>query len=103
MSAMCPSQGQPWWQAPSRPGSAELDGAELLQLLEAMAGVDQPGRPRLRPHDERLRGGSARVVVDPLEDLAVGDAGDGEEAVVSLHEVVGGEHPLEVVPRRDGG
>src|SRR4030095_14781841 len=35
--------------------------------------------------------------VDALEQLAVGDAGGGEEAVVAADQVVGGEHPLEVV------
>ena len=33
----------------------------------------------------------------PAEQRAVGDAGRGEEHVVAGHEVVGGEHPLEVV------
>ena len=40
---------------------------------------------------------------DAVEQLAVGDPRGGEEAVVALHQVVGGQHGVEVVPGLDGG
>ena len=43
------------------------------------------------------------VVVHALEQLAVGDAGGGEEAVVARHEVVGAQHLVEVVAGVEGG
>jgi hypothetical protein len=54
-------------------------------------GGRRPGAPcPTRPHDQRLGGAPRRVVVHALEQLAVGDAGGGEEAVVAGDEVVGG-------------
>ena len=41
---------------------------------------------------------AARLVADARHQLAVGDAGGGEEHVVRGDQVVGGEHPVEVVP-----
>ena len=43
------------------------------------------------------------VVADPVEELAVGDPGGREEAVVAFDQVVGGQHRLDVVARLDGG
>jgi hypothetical protein len=40
--------------------------------------------------------------VDAAHELAVSDAGGGEEAVVAAHEIVGGEDGVEVVTRLDG-
>src|SRR4051794_19339148 len=83
--------------------SAELDGTELPQLLQPVTGVDAAHGARLRPHHQRLCGGTAAVVADAPQELAVGDAGGREEAVVAGHEVVGGEHLVEVVAALDGG
>src|SRR5581483_1215208 len=58
---------------------------------------------RLGAHDEGFGGGAAGVVVDALEELAVRDAGGGEEGVVGGAEIVGGEDLLEVVALVDGG
>ena len=83
---------------PVRPaGLSELDGAELGQLGQGMARVDLAEGARLRAHDEGLGGRAVVVVADALEQLAVGDAGRGEEAVVPRDEVVGREHLVEVV------
>ena len=68
-----------------------VDGREALQLVEPVAGVDEAHRARPGAHDERLGAGAARLEADALQELAVGDAGGGEEAVVALDEVVGGE------------
>src|SRR5690606_26888003 len=84
-------------------GSVEVHRGVLAQLVEAVAGVDQSHRPRLRPHDERLGGGPVVVVVDALQQLTVGDAGGREEAVVAGDEVVLGEDLLEVVALFQGG
>ena len=71
-------------------------------LASGWRGVDLAQRARLRAHDERLGGGPEVVVADALEQLAVGDPGGGEEAVVPAHQVVGGEHRVEVVAGLDG-
>ena len=84
-----------------RATSAELD-AELYSASLARAWLASilPYGARLRPHDQRLGGGPELVVADALEQLAVGDAGGGEEAVVPLDQVVGGEDGVEVVAGR---
>src|SRR4051812_21703865 len=90
--------------APPRPlRSGVVNRGVGPQLVEAVTGVDEPHRARLRPHHQRLCGGAAVVEVDTAQQLAVGDTGGGEEAVVTLDEVVGGEHPVEVVASGDGG
>src|SRR5438477_7096617 len=77
--------------------SAELDGGVLPQFRQPMPGVDAADGAGLGAHDERFGGGAAAVVVDALEQFAVGDAGGGEEGVVAGHEDLGGQHLLEVV------
>src|SRR6185437_12068524 len=84
-------------------GSAEGDRAELRQLLQRVAGVDLTQRARLRTHDQRLCGGTELVILDTLEELTVGDAGGGEEAVVALDEVIGGQERVKLVAGVDGG
>ena len=59
--------------------------------------------PGLRTHDQRLRGGAELVVLHAAEELAVGDPGGGEEAVVALDQIVGHQDGLEVVAGVDGG
>ena len=75
----------------------------LGQLGQGVAGVDFAQRPRLGAHDQRLRGGPELVVLHALQQLAVGDARGGEEAVVPLDEVVGRQHGVERVPGLEGG
>src|SRR5687768_16004186 len=79
----------------------ELDGGEALELFEGVASVDEADVAGIRAYLERLRRRAATVVVDAFEDLAVGDAGQREEAVVALHEIVGHADPLEVVAAVD--
>ena len=83
--------------------SAEFDGAVLGQLVERVLGIDEPDRAGLRPHDQRLGGGAELVVAHPMEQFAVGDTGGGEEAVVPLDQVIGGEDGVEVVAGGEGG
>src|SRR5438067_3729623 len=83
--------------------SAELDGCVAAQLAELMPSVHEADGPRLGAGDQGLRAGASGVVVHALQHLPVGDAGDGEEAVVAGHEIVGVEHPVEVVTGVDGG
>src|SRR3954464_14435054 len=49
------------------------------------------------PQPGGVGGPPAGAVTDALHELAVGDAGGHEEAVVTGDEVVGVEHPVEVV------
>ena len=79
------------------------DGADLLELVEAMDAVHLADGPRQRAHDEAL--GRRAVVVEPhaAQQLAVGDPRRREEAVVAADEVVGREHLVEVVAERLGG
>jgi len=64
-------------------GSVERDGTELGQLGQRVIGVDLLQGASLGTHDEGLGGGAELVVLDAAEDLAVGDAGGGEGAVVA--------------------
>src|SRR5690606_18494247 len=63
--------------------------------------VDHPNGAGLRTHHDGLCGRPARTVVHTAQQITVGDAGGAEEHVVAPHEVVGGQHPVEVVPRVD--
>src|SRR5215217_1396456 len=52
--------------------------------------------PGSRSHHERLRRRTLREIMDPFEQLPVGDAGGGEEDVVPCHQVVAGQLPPDV-------
>ena len=62
--------------------------------------VDVADRARPRAHHEAVRPCTVRVIADTPQQLAVGDAGCGEERVVATDEVVDGEDPREVVALR---
>ena len=79
-------------------GSVVLDRAVGAQLPQGVLAADRADRAGPGAHDERVGGRAARLVADAGHQLAVGDAGGGEEAVVRRDQVVGGEHPVEVVP-----
>src|SRR3954451_16310706 len=63
--------------------SAELDRRVFAELGQSVAGVDAADGAGLGAHDEGLGGGAAGVVVDALQEFAVGDAGGGEEGIVA--------------------
>ena len=67
-----------------------------------MVGLDHPDRAGLRSHDDRLRGAAAAVVLDALEQVAVGDPGGAEEDVLAGHQVLGGQNLVQVVAGIDG-
>ena len=48
-------------------------------------------------HNQRLGGHNVLAVAHAAQQLAVGDTGCGEEAVVAGDQVVGGQHTVEVV------
>ncbi len=62
-----------------------------------MTGVHAAHGAGAGAHHQRLGGGTVAAVANALEDVAVGDAGGGEEDVLAGAEVVGGEHAVEVV------
>src|SRR5829696_5673709 len=78
-------------------GSVELQRGVLHQLLPLVGGVDGPDGARLRAHHHRLGARAVAPVAHPLEEVAVADASGAEEHVVARHEVVAGEHAVEVV------
>ena len=83
------------------PGYSKRDRGVAVELLQLMVGVDAPHGARLGPHDERLGGRPLAVEVHAPQQLAVGDPGGGEEAVVAPDQVVGGQHRVEVVAGPD--
>ena len=84
------------WGGHQSPSSV-LDVGVLADLLQSVAGRDLADRSRLRSHHERFGRGALTVEVHAGEQVTVGDAGGGEEAVVTLDEVVDGEDAVEVV------
>src|SRR5919106_5634428 len=84
-------------------GLAVVDGGVAAELGELVAGVDRAGGARLGAHRQGLGEGAATVEADPAEQLAVGDAGGGEEHVVAPDQVVDGEDLVEVVAGVQGG
>ena len=84
--------------SPSRSGQVGV----ALELLEVVDGLDAADGARAGAHDQRLGGGAVREVVDALDQLAVGDAGQGEEDVAAAHQVVDGQHLIQASPSRFG-
>src|SRR4051794_187212 len=80
----------------------EVDRTVGAQLVEPVLAVDVADGAALRPHDERVRVRAARAVADAVEQLAVCHARGDEEDVVAAHELLGGQHPAEVVTGVDG-
>src|SRR5699024_10227897 len=71
-------------------------------LLDAVLGLDGANGPGGRAHHHRLGGHVGGVIAHASQQVAVGDAGGGEVAVVGSDQIVGGEHPLEIVTGLDG-
>src|SRR5262249_1797923 len=70
---------------------------DLAQLRAIMGRQYPPHGAGAGAHYQRFGGRPFAAVADPLEDVAVGDAGGGEEDVLARAEVVGCEHAVEVV------
>ena len=68
-----------------------------------MARRDRPHRPRARAGDQRLGGRLPAAVPNALQEVAVGDAGGGEEHVLAGDEPVDVEDFIEVVAGVDRG
>src|SRR3954447_21318993 len=62
-----------------------------------MVAVDVPDGAGLGAHDEGVRRRPTRLVTNAVEQLTVGDTGGDEEDVVAADQVVGREHPAEVM------
>src|SRR3954454_14953168 len=83
-----------WWPL------AVASPHDLPQLRAVMGGLHSPHGAGAGAHHQRLGGRVAVVqIADAVEQVAVGDARRGEEDVVAADQVVGVEHPLEVVAR----
>src|SRR5690625_2385374 len=67
-----------------------------------MLGLDGAHGPGGRAHHHRLGGHVGGVIAHASQQVAVGDAGGGEVAVVGSDQIVGGQHPLEIVTGVDG-
>ena len=67
-----------------------------------MAGVDHANRAAAHPHHEALRRGTVGVVSHTAQQVAVGDSRGGKERVITVDEVVGGEHAAHVDARGAG-
>ena len=82
-----------------RPGAASAVAlADDRPQLRAVVGrLDPAHGARARAHHQRLGRRPGAAVADALEDVAVGDAGGGEEDVLPRAEIVAGQHPVEVV------
>src|SRR5215208_6792424 len=90
-----PVHGRGAWRAWPR---SVPPAAERPDLRPVVAGRDAPHRTRARAHHQRLgRRARRTLVAHALQDVAVGDTGGGEEAVVAPDEVVDGQHLLEVI------
>src|SRR5215204_2483654 len=86
------------WGRTSGTGPRDQVGAAQL-----MPGLDQADGARDRAHRQRLGQHLVGPEADPAQELAVGDAGGGEEDVVAPDQVVDGEHLVEVVAGVEGG
>ena len=85
-----------------RRGSIWL-AVDLLELADAVLAVDHADGARAGAHHDRLAGRALGEETNALDQGAVGDPGGGEEDVVALDQIVGGQDAIEVVPGLDGG
>ena len=69
----------------------------LAQAGEAVLSLNGTNGTGGRTHDQRLGGYNVLAVAYAAQQLAVGDTGCGEEAVVAGDQVVGGQDAVEVV------
>src|SRR4051794_28789524 len=83
------------------PALAELDGGVLLELRQPVVSDDEADGAGLRPHYERLRRRAAVAEADAAQQFTGGDSGGGEEAIVTGHQIVGGQYLVEVVTSVD--
>jgi len=63
--------------------SGVVDAGDLAELVQLMAGLDHAHRPRMRAHHQALRYRTTRVELHTLQQLTIGHARGGEEAVVA--------------------
>ena len=74
----------------------EVDRGETRSFCEAVLGGDLADRAAARAHHQRVGRAAAGAVAHAAHQVAVGDAGGDEEAVVAGDQVVGGEHEVGV-------
>src|SRR5690625_3134131 len=85
------------------PAAAGGSGVEpAAPLLDAVLGFDGAHGPGGRAHHDRFGDHVGGVVAHAAQQVAVGDAGGGEVAVVGGDQIVGGQHALQIVAGVDG-
>src|SRR5262245_18558857 len=62
-----------------------------------MGGLDSAERPRPGAHDDGVRLDAPLDDPDAAEQRAAGAAGRGDEEIAAPHEVVGGQHAVDLV------
>src|SRR6202035_3321586 len=82
-------------------GLAFFGLAEPLPLFVApvMSRVDPSQRARSAARDEGFGLGPVHVVLDALQDFAIGHPGGGEEDIVATDEVIDAKHAVELRTR----
>src|SRR5690625_1530981 len=85
------------------PAAAGGSGVEpAAPLLDAVLGFDGAHGPGGRAHHDRFGDHVGGVVAHAAQQVAVGDAGGGEVAVVGGDQIIGGQHALQIVAGVDG-
>src|SRR2546425_6493276 len=84
--------------APENPRLAFLRLPEPLPLFVApvMARIDTTERARTAARDQGFGLRPVHVVLHALQDLAIGNAGRGEEDIVTADQVIDAQHSIEV-------
>ena len=70
---------------------------DFAQAGEAVLSLDGTDGTGGGTHDQRLGGHGVLAVANAAQQLAVGDTGCGEEAVIAGDQVVGGQHTVQIV------
>ena len=77
--------------------AGEVDRGVFVEFGEPVVGLDHPDSSGLRAHHDRLGGAAAAVVLDALQQVAVGDSGGAEEDVLTGHQIFCGEYLIQVI------
>src|SRR4029077_9306616 len=77
--------------------AGEVDAGVFAEFVEAVVGLDHADGAGLRPHHDRLGVGAPAAVADTTQQITVGDAGGGEEHVVTRDQLFSGQDAVEVV------
>jgi len=95
---------QPNYITRANPAQADLGSRVIVDLAEAhqffplVNRSNLSDRPTVGTHHQAVSRGARPAVLDPLQELAIGDPGRGEKDVFPCYQVVNPQAPVGLIP-----